>query len=84
MLDGISFIPNELGTMLKLSSLMIVSVVEMYFLRRLESDEGSCAKTPGIKYNVINKNRIQGVFNQFLLVMLKISIYCAACTAGID
>jgi hypothetical protein len=46
MLDGISFIPNELGTMLKLSSFMIVCAVEMYFLRRLESDEGSWAKMP--------------------------------------
>jgi hypothetical protein len=69
---------NVLGTMLRLSKRMLFSVVEIYFFLRLESDEGSCATAPFVNNNVINTNRNRGVFNQFLLVMLKISIYCAA------
>jgi hypothetical protein len=57
---------------------MIASAVEIYFFRRFESDEGSCAAAPCINKKERNTNRILGVFNQFLLVMLKITIYCAA------
>ena len=66
-----------LGTRLRLSSETVAGTVEMYFLRRLDSDEDSWAKLPCMNNKKRNMNRNWGVFNQFLLVMLKISIYCA-------
>lgn len=76
-MEGIALMENVLGTMLRLSNRTMVSAVEIYFFLRFESDEGSCANAPFVNNKVRNTNRILGVFNQFLLVMLKISIYCA-------
>jgi len=77
MFDGISCIEKVLGTMLTLSNLITFCKVEICFLRRLESDEGSCANAASDNTKTIKTRYIPGVFNQFLLVMLKISIYCA-------
>jgi hypothetical protein len=69
---------NVFGTILKLSNLVTGCVVEISFLRRLESDEGSWAKVPCVNNEKRKNKQAPGVFKQFLLVMLKISIYCAA------
>jgi hypothetical protein len=52
-LEGISFIENVFGTILELSKRIMFCVVEIDFLRRLESDEGSWAKEPCVN----NKKR---------------------------
>jgi len=61
------FIENVFGTILKVSRCTMLTSVEIYFFRRLESGEGACAKVPSANNTKIKTKYFLRRFNPFLL-----------------